>query len=260
MKVVILCGGLGTRLREETEFIPKPMVEIGGKPILWHIMKIYAYYGFREFILCLGYKGEMIKDYFLNYEEMNDDFTIRLGKPNSIDFHSNHSEDGWKVTLADTGENAMTGSRIKQIEKYIDEEEFMATYGDGLADIDINRLLELHRKQKKISTLTGVHPISRFGEVIEDRGIVKEFIEKPQLSEGYINGGFFVFKRKFFDYLTADNNCVLEKGPLEKMVREKELSIYPHDGFWQCMDTYRDHRDLQEIWQKGNVPWKVWEK
>lgn len=260
MKVVILCGGLGTRLREETEFIPKPLVEIGGKPILWHIMKIYAHYGFREFILCLGYKGEMIKDYFLNYEAMNNDFTIKLGNPSSIDFHSNHAEDGWKITLADTGENSMTGSRIKQIEKYIDEEEFMATYGDGLANVDIARLLELHRKQKKIATLTGVHPLSRFGEVVEDHGIVKEFIEKPQLSEGYINGGFFVFEKKFFSYLSANNDCVLEKEPIERLTSQRELSVYPHDGFWQCMDTYRDYRYLQEMWEKGDVPWKVWTK
>lgn len=260
MKVVILCGGLGTRLREETEFIPKPMIEIGGKPMIWHIMKIYAYYGFREFILCLGYKGEMIKEYFLNYEGMNNDFTIKLGKPSSVEFHSNHTEDGWRVTLADTGENTMTGSRIKKIERYIDGDEFMATYGDGLANVDIGNLLELHRRQKKTATLTGVHPLSRFGEVVEDHGIVKEFIEKPQLSEGYINGGFFVFNRKVFDYLSDGDNCVLEKEPMEKLTKQKELAVYPHDGFWQCMDTYRDYKFLQEMWQKGDVPWKVWKK
>lgn len=260
MKVVILCGGMGTRLREETEFIPKPMVEIGGKPILWHIMKIYAHYGHKEFILCLGYKGEMIKEYFLNYEAMNNDFTIQLGSPNKIDFRSNHAEDGWRVTLADTGEMAMTGSRIKQVEKYIDDDEFMATYGDGLADVNLNELLSLHHKQKRVATLTGVHPLSRFGEVIEERGIVKEFIEKPQLSEGYINGGFFVFNRKFFNYLSADNNCVLEKQSLEQLTKEQQLSIYPHKGFWQCMDTYRDYKYLQEIWQGGNAPWKIWKK
>ncbi len=260
MKVVILCGGLGTRLREETEFIPKPMMEIGGKPILWHIMKIYAHYGYKEFILCLGYKGEMIKDYFLNYEAMNNDFTIRLGSPSKINFNSNHAEDGWKVTLANTGEKAMTGSRIKQVEKYITEDEFMVTYGDGLADIDLTRLLKLHRKQKKIGTLTGVRPLSRFGEVIEDRGIVKDFIEKPQASEGYINGGFFVFNRKFFDYLSKEHDCVLERQPLEQLTGERQLSIYPHKDFWQCMDTYRDYRYLKDMWEAGNAPWKIWKR
>jgi len=260
MKVVILCGGLGTRLREETEFKPKPMVEVGGKPLIWHIMKIYAHYGFREFVLCLGYKGEMIKDYFLNYEAMNNDFTIQLGNPNRIDFHSNHAEDGWKITLMDTGEKAMTGSRIKQVEKYIVEDEFMVTYGDGVANVDIKKLLEHHRKQKKTATLTGVHPLSKFGEVVEEHGIVKNFSEKPQLSEGYINGGFFVFNKKFFDYLSSDYGCVLEKDPLEKLTKERQLSVYPHDGFWQCMDTYRDYKYLQETWQDGKAPWKIWQK
>lgn len=260
MKVVILCGGLGTRLREETEFIPKPMIEIGGKPIIWHIMKIYAHYGHREFILCLGYKGEKIKEYFLNYEAMNNDFTIHLGNLNKIDFHSNHLENDWKITLADTGETAMTGSRIKQVEKYITDEEFMVTYGDGLADIDLNKLLEHHYEMGKTGTLTGVHPLSRFGEIVDDRGIVKEFIEKPQLSQGYINGGFFIFNRKLFDYLSIDDNCILERQPLEKLTQDKQLSIYPHNGFWQCMDTYRDYKYLQEIWQEGKALWKVWQE
>ena len=261
MKVVILCGGLGTRLREETEFIPKPMVEIGGRPIIWHIMKSYAYYGYKDFILCLGYKGEIIKDYFLNYEAMNNDFTIRLGNPSKIDFNSNHAEDGWNITLADTGEQAMTGSRIKQIEKYVkNDEEFMVTYGDGLADIDLNKLLSIHRKQKKIGTLTGVRPLSRFGEVIENRGVVKDFVEKPQSSKGYINGGFFVFNRKFFRYLSENYGCTLEREPLEKLTKEKELAIYPHKGFWQCMDTYRDYKYLKEMWESDKAPWKIWKR
>lgn len=260
MKVVILCGGLGTRLREQTEFIPKPMVEIGGKPILWHIMKIYALYGHKEFILCLGYKGEMIKKYFLSYEAMNNDFTIRLGQPRKIDFKGDYVEEGWEVTLADTGETAMTGSRIKQVQKYIDDDEFMVTYGDGLADIDLNKLLDFHHKQNKIGTLTGVHPITRFGEVIEDHGIVKNFSEKPALSEAYVNGGFFVFNKKLFDYLSVEENSVLEKQPLEQLVRKKELAIYPHNGFWQCMDTYRDYRYLNNLWASNDAPWKVWKK
>jgi len=258
MKIVILCGGQGTRLREETEFRPKPMVEIGGRPILWHIMKIYAFYGFTDFLLCVGYKGELIKEYFLNYETMNNDFTIRLGRRNRIDFHSNHSEKDWNITIADTGEEASTGARIKRAEKYIDSEEFMLTYGDGLADVNINKLIEFHRSYGKIGTVTGVHPSSRFGEIISEDGQVKEFAEKPRSSGGHISGGFFVFKRDFFKYLSSDDSCVLEKEPLEKLAKDGNLSMYFHSGFWHCMDTYRDHLFLKEIWQKDEAPWKIW--
>ena len=258
MKVIILAGGRGTRLREETEFRPKPMVEIGGKPILWHIMKMYAFYGFTDFVLCTGYKAEIIKEYFLNYETMNNDFTIKLGSRNQIDFHSDHSEKGWSVTIADTGEVAMTGARIKRVEKYIDTEEFMLTYGDGLADINIKKLLEFHRSKNKIGTVTGVRPASRFGEIVVEGGKVREFSEKPQSSEGHINGGFFVFKKKFLQYLSAKDSCVLEKDPLEKLAKEGNLSMYFHPGFWYCMDTYRDHEYLKDLWQKGEAPWKIW--
>lgn len=258
MKVVILAGGLGTRLREETEFRPKPMVEIGNRPILWHIMKIYAHYGYKDFVVCLGYKGEVIKEYFLDYEAMNNDFTVRLGNPNEIEFHSNHGEDGWRVTLADTGDDAMTGARIKRVEKYIDGEEFMVTYGDGVADIDINKLLAFHRSHGHIATLTGVRPTSRFGELLIKENVVSEFSEKPQSSEGHINGGFFIFKKEFFDYLENDDGCILERTPMKRLAEAGELMVYPHDGFWQCMDTYRDNKYLQEIWQKGDAPWKVW--
>lgn len=258
MKVVILCGGLGTRLREETEFKPKPMVDVGGRPILWHIMKIYAHYGFKDFILCLGYKGGMIKEYFLNYEAMNNDFTVQLGSQHQIQFHSQHFEDGWNVTLANTGASAMTGARIKRIEKYIDSENFMATYGDGVADININKLLEFHLGHKKIATLTGVHPLSRFGELLVEDDNVKEFKEKPQSSIGYINGGFFIFRKQIFDYMSDDDNCVLEKEVMEQLARGGELKIFPHTGFWQCVDTYRDYKYFQELWQKGNTPWVVW--
>lgn len=258
MKIVILCGGRGTRLREETEFRPKPMIEIGMKPIIWHIMKIYAFYGFTDFVLCIGYKGEMIKDYFLNYEAMNNDFTIRLGRCGQIDFHSNHSERDWSVTIADTGQEAMTGARIKRVEKYIDGDEFMLTYGDGLSDINIKSLVEFHHSHGKIGTVTGVRPISRFGKITSEDGQVKSFAEKPQSSEGHISGGFFILKRKFLRYLSSDDSCVLEKGPLERLTEEGNLSMYFHSGFWHCMDTYRDYLFLKALWQKNKAPWKIW--
>ncbi len=258
IKVVILCGGGGTRLREETEFRPKPMVEIGKRPILWHIMKIYSRYGFNDFILCVGYKGEMIKEYFLNYDAMNNDFTVKLGNGGKIDFRGNHSEEGWSVTIVDTGEEAMTGARIKRIEKYLDAEEFMVTYGDGLANVDIKKLLKFHRDGKKLATVTGVRPASRFGEIICKDGKVIEFSEKPQSSEGHISGGFFVFKKGFLKYLSAEEDCVLEREPLERLVRENNLSMYFHRDFWYCMDTYRDYLYLKELWKNGKAPWRVW--
>jgi len=258
MKVVILCGGLGTRLREETEFRPKPMVEIGGRPILWHIMKSYAHYGFTDFILALGYKGEMIKEYFLNYEAMSNDFMITLGQPNGIRYHGNHQENGWKITLANTGELAMTGARIKRIDKYIDSDQFMLTYGDGLADIDLSGLAQFYKKQSKIGLVTGIRPPSRFGELITDGNTVAKFSEKPQASQGYINGGFFIFNKKIFDYLSDDDGCVFEKEPLEKLANDGELAMYPHVGFWRCMDTYRDLQLLNKLWESGNPPWKTW--
>jgi len=258
MKVVILCGGRGTRLKEETEVRPKPLVEIGGKPILWHIMKIYAHYGFKDFILCLGYKGNLIKEYFLNYEAMNNDFTIQLGNHNSIQFHSNHEERDWNVTLVDTGMEAQTGARIKRVERFIDTDYFMVTYGDGVGDIDIKRLLKFHKSHGKIGTITGVHPSSRFGELLVEKNNVMKFHEKPQVSEGLINGGFFVFKRKFLDYLKDDDNCYLEREPLENLASARELVVYVHDSFWQCVDTYRELEMLNNLWKSPNPPWKVW--
>lgn len=258
MKVVILCGGRGTRLKEETEFRPKPLVRIGNKPVLWHIMKIYAHYGFKDFILCLGYKGDMIKEYFLNYEIMNSDFTIQLGNRNNIQFHSNHQEEDWNVTLADTGERAQTGARIKRIEKYIDGDSFMVTYGDGVASLNIKELLNFHKAHKKIGTMTGVHPSSRFGELVIKDNQVLQFNEKPQVKEGLINGGFFVFNKEFFNYLKENDNCYLERRPLEKLAKESELMVYPLDGFWQCVDTYRELELLNNLWQSPNPPWKVW--
>jgi len=260
MKVVILCGGLGTRLREETEYRPKPMVNIGNRPILWHIMKIYAHYGFNQFIICLGYKGDMIKEYFLNYEMMNNDFTIELGNGKNIEFHNNHTEQDWQITLANTGITTQTGARVKKIEKYIDGDSFMLTYGDGVANIDINKLLDFHLSHGKMGTMTGVHPSSRFGEFSLEGNQIKEFNEKPQTKEGLINGGFFVFNREFFDYVTTDENCILEKTPLEGLVNDGQMMLYPHEGFWQCVDTYRELELLNKLWEQAHPPWKVWEK
>jgi len=259
MKVVILCGGLGTRLREETEYRPKPMVEIGGKPILWHIMKIYAHYGFKDFVLCLGYKGEMIKEYFYNYEVLNNDFTVELGNHKNIEIHSGHGEKGWRITLADTGDNALKGARIKRIEKYIDGEQFMVTYGDGVADIDINDLLKFHQSHGKLATLTGVRPLSRFGELAVKGKQVLQFTEKPQSGKGLINGGFFVFNRQIFDYLEDRDDCDLEYGALEKMASEGQLMVYKFNKFWYCMDTIRDMDYLNKLCMQGKAPWKIWE-
>jgi glucose-1-phosphate cytidylyltransferase len=258
IKTVILCGGRGTRLREETEIMPKPLVEIGGRPILWHIMKIYAYYGFKDFILCLGYKGGMIKEYFLNYEAMHNDFTIRLGRNKEIQFHSNHKEEDWSVTLVDTGEQAQTGARVKRIEKYIDGDTFMVTYGDGVADINIKRLLQHHKINKKIGSVTGVHPSSRFGELVVKGKYVTDFTEKPQIKEGFINGGFFVFNKQFFTYLKDEDNCYLEREPLAKLAKSGELTAYLHEGFWQCMDTQRELDILNSLWNRRKAPWIIW--
>jgi glucose-1-phosphate cytidylyltransferase len=258
MKVVILAGGLGTRLREETEYRPKPMVHIGNKPILWHIMKIYGCYGFHDFVVCLGYKGDMIKEYFLNYEIMNSDFSIKLGDRHDVIIHNDHDEKNWTVTLADTGEKAQTGARVKRIEKYIDGETFMLTYGDAVADIDIGRLLAFHRHHGRIGTVTGVHPVSRFGELCIDATCVKRFNEKPTSTEGFVSGGFFVFNRDFFSYLDDQDGCVLEKEPVEHLSADNELMVYQHEGYWQCCDTYRELEILNNLWNRPNPPWKLW--
>ena len=258
MKVIILCGGMGTRLREETEYKPKPLVEIGGKPILWHIMKMYANYGFKEFVLCLGYKGNMIKEYFLNYEMLNSDFTIEL-KSKKIQTHNSISEHDWSVTLANTGESAQTGARIKKVEQHIDSDIFMLTYGDGVANIDISKLIDFHKSHGKIGTVTGVSPVSKFGELSVKMAQVLQFNEKPEMNDGLINGGFFVFNKEFFKYLNNDDGCILEKEPLENLVQDGELMVYKHTGFWHCMDTYRDSLLLNEFWSSKNPPWKTWE-
>jgi glucose-1-phosphate cytidylyltransferase len=256
MKVVVLCGGQGTRLREETEYRPKPLVDIGGRPILWHIMKRYAHYGLTEFVLCLGYRGQMIKDYFLNYEAMNNDFSICLGQRRSIDFHDAHGEQDYRVTLADTGAESMTGGRIKRVQRYVDEDTFMVTYGDGLADIDIGKLVAFHKAHGKLATVTTVHPTSRFGVLaLEDGGRVTRFSEKPRL-DGAVNAGFFVFHRRVFDYLSGDD-CTLEQEPLERLAREGQLMAYRHEGFFYAMDTYREYRYLNDLWSSGAAPWRV---
>ena len=254
--VVILCGGLGTRLKEETEYRPKPMVNIGNKPILWHIMKIYSNYGFNDFILCLGYKGYIIKEYFSNYDILNNDFTIELGKNSRIINHNVHHEEGLKVTLVDTGEKALKGARLKRIEKYVKSNAFMMTYGDGLGNINIPNLIKFHESHGKIATLTGVMPPSRFGELIVDEDKIIAFSEKPQASGGLINGGFFVFKRKIFDYLADIDSCDLEIGVLNKLAEEGELMVYKHPSEWVCMDNVRDMEYLNELWASGKAFWK----
>ena len=259
MKTVILCGGLGTRLREETEYRPKPMVEIGGRPILWHIMKIYAHYGFRDFVLCLGYRANMIKDYFLNYEAMNNDFTICLGREHRIIYLGDHAEQDFHVSLADTGLDTMTGGRVKRIRNYIDNDTFMMTYGDGVADLDINALVEFHRSHGRLATVTTMRPTGRFGmlDIAPDK-VVSHFSEKPQLN-GWASAGFFVFNRRVFDYIEGDA-CTLEHEPLERLAREGQLVAFQHEGFFCAMDTYREYQYLSQLWASGNAPWKVWDK
>jgi glucose-1-phosphate cytidylyltransferase len=258
VKVVLLAGGQGTRLREETEFRPKPLVEVGGRPILWHIMKHYAHHGFRDFIVCLGYRGNMVKEYFLNYEAMNNDFSIWLGEKREITHHGAHEEQDFQVTLADTGLNAMTGSRIKQVERYVEGDTFMVTYGDGVSDVDIGRLLEFHRSHGKAATITTVRPMSRFG-VLEIGGdfTVKSFAEKPQVND-YVSAGFFVFERRVFDHLDVDLQCVLEQEPMDSLLRAGELMAYCHEGFFFAMDTYREFQYLNELWESGAAPWATW--
>ena len=256
MKAVILAGGLGTRLREETEFKPKPMVEIGGRPILWHIMKIYAHYGFTDFILCLGYKGDVIRDYFLNYHSRNCDVTVTLGA-SSIELHNGHSECGWRITLAETGEKTETAGRLKRIRRYIDGDMFLATYGDGIADIDIPAVLACHRSSGKLATVTAVRPSSRFGELSVENGMVRTFEEKPQVSNSWINGGFMVMSASALDLVNGDDER-LERDLLSKLTARQELAVYQHAGFWQCMDTVRESELLNKMWQTGKAPWCIW--
>ena len=260
MKVVILCGGKGTRLREETEYRPKPMVPIGNRPILWHIMKTYAHHGHKDFILCLGYKGDMIKDYFRNYLWHTCDTTLMLGRKPAVKFHNNHDEEDWSVTLADTGENSMTAYRIRLIEKYLgDDETFLLTYGDGVGDIDIPRSIEAHQSSGKACTLTAAHPPGRFGELgLQGDSTVLGFNEKPQAEGGYINGGYMVCSRHIFDYLPDDPRMMLEEEPMKKLTADGQLGAFKHDGFWQPMDTFQEFNMLNKLWDSERAPWKVW--
>ena len=257
MKTMILCGGQGTRMREETEYRPKPLVEVGGRPILWHIMKTYAHYGFNDFVLCLGYRGNMIKDYFLQYEAMNNDFTISLGDREKIEFHGAHNEQGLRVTLADTGLHTMTGGRVQKASRYVDEDTFLLTYGDGVADIDISKVVDFHRSHGKLATLTAMRPSSRYGMLeLDADGAVQRFAEKPK-AEGWASAGFFVLNRRVFDYLDGPA-CIFEQAPLERLAAENQLVAYQHEGFFYSMDTYREYQYLNELWDKGQSPWKVW--
>lgn len=256
MKTVILAGGLGTRISEQTVLKPKPMVEIGGQPILWHIMKIYAHYGYKDFVIALGYKAEVIKEYFLNYYSLKSDFSVDL--TNGETRYLRKKAVGWKVTLIDTGLNTMTGGRAKRVKEYVGNDTFMLTYGDGVANVNISKLVAFHKDHGNIATVTAVHPAARFGElnISRDQDVVS-FKEKPQTAEGWINGGFFVLEPEFFDLI--DGDCtVLEEDPLERAAEGGQLKAYVHDGFWQCMDTVRDKNTLENLWQSGQAPWKVW--
>jgi glucose-1-phosphate cytidylyltransferase len=258
MKVIILCGGMGTRLKEETEFKPKPMVKIGQKPLLWHIMKIYSHYGYNDFILCLGYRGEMIKEYFYHYEIINNDFTLTLGKRNEMQIYPKHDEEEWRVTLCDTGDKAQKGARLKRVEKYVDGPVFMVTYGDGVADVDIKALLAFHLAHGKLATVTGVRPLARFGELSVEGQRVKAFREKPQSTDGLISGGFFVFSRRVFEYLEDRDDCDLEYGTFERLANEGQLMVYEHRGFWACMDNIRDMEYLNRLWESCRAEWNIW--
>jgi glucose-1-phosphate cytidylyltransferase len=259
MKVVILCGGKGTRLREETEYRPKPMVPVGGRPILWHIMKLYAMAGHKEFILCLGYKGDQIRQWFRNYLWEVSDVTVKLGRNGHVHFHQETDEVDWVVTLVDTGEDTMTGGRIRKIAPYIgDDEEFMLTYGDGVGDVAVPALLEHHHRAGRVLTLTAVRPPGRFGELVIHDGLVTSYFEKPQVTAGRVNGGFFVARRELFGYLSDDPGLVFEREPLSALAEDGQLACYPHDGFWQPMDTYQEYQLLNRLWSEGRAVWKTW--
>lgn len=254
MKVVLLAGGFGTRLSEYTDIIPKPMVTVGGRPILWHIMRTYAHFGHKDFYLALGYKAELIKEYFLHYRSLNADFTVDLAT-GAVSPHQTDDAD-WRVTLVHTGLESMTGGRVKRLQSFIGNEPFMLTYGDGVADIDVNALLKFHRSHGKLVTVTAVHPGARFGELMIESDQVRSFQEKPQMGQGWINGGYFVIQPEFFDLIAGDAT-ILEREPLEQVARMGELMAYRHEGFWQCMDTKRDRDSLEELWQSGKAAWQV---
>ena len=258
MKALILAGGLGTRLREETEYKPKPMVEVGGRPILWHIMKNLSQQEINNFVVASGYKGESIKDYFLNYHARNNDVTIDLGQHSKFIQHGSHNESDWSVTIANTGELTMTGGRVFKAKRYLDNQRFLCTYGDGLADINLPELIKFHESHGKIATVTTVKPLSRFGIMdVNESGIVQQFREKP-IMDGWVNAGFFIFEPEIFEYLNEE--CVLEAEPLAKLASNGQLAAYRHEGFWQPMDTLRESNFLNELWNKNQAPWKNWQE
>ena len=260
MKVVILCGGKGTRLREETEYRPKPMVPIGGKPILWHIMKYYAYFGHNDFILCLGYRGDMIKDFFRNYLWNTCDVTLSLGQKARATFHDHHDEEDWTVTLVDTGKDVMTASRIRQCRHYLlQDEPFLLTYGDGLSTIDINASIEEHVEAGRVLTISAVHPAGRFGSMsIDGDGRIHTFHEKPQMEAAFVNGGYMVADQRLFDYLPDDPEIMLEREPVTSLLRDGQLHSFRHEGWWQPMDTYQEMQYLERLWLEARAPWKLW--
>ncbi len=259
MQVVILCGGYGTRIRDVADDIPKPMIPIGGRPILWHIMKGFAHHGLSDFVLCLGYKSWVIKQYFLDYYRQSADLSLNLLAPEDLETHGSAPVEDWHVTLAETGTDSMTGARVKRIERYIDGEDFILTYGDGVSDVNVRRLIRFHRSHGRIGTVTAVQPPGRFGEIEIDGAQVTEFNEKPLLSRGRVNGGFFIFRRDIFDRLEDDPHLVLERGPLMQLAHQGELMAYPHKGFWHPMDNSRDFQFLNDLWSDGRAPWKTWE-
>ena len=256
MKVVILAGGYGTRIRDVADDIPKPMIPIGPYPILWHIMKTYSYFGHKDFIVCLGYKGQVIKDFFLNYEPYTRDFTISFGESGNIEYHNKHDEADWQITFADTGLHSMTGSRISRVRDYVGDEDFLFTYGDGVSDVDIDRLISFHKSHGKVLTVTGVRPPGRFGEMVaESDGQITEFNEKPQATAGRISGGYFIASSKLFDYLNDNEGLVFEKEPMRQLVQDQQLMMYEHDGFWQPMDTSREYQLLNSLYERKDAPW-----
>lgn len=258
MDVVILCGGKGSRLSEETILKPKPMVEIGNKPILWHIMKYYSHFGFKRFILALGYKSEYIKQYFYNLRITDSDFTLKLNPKESPEFFNQSDENDWEITFVDTGENTLKGARIKRVEKYIKSENFHLTYGDGVSNIDLNSLVKFHLEHNKIATVSAVRPPSRFGEMIIDGSDVREFDEKSQMHAGYINGGFFVLKKEVLKYLSEDEDCDFEFGPIQEIVKNGQLKAFKHNDFWQCMDNVRERDYLKKLVMTDSAPWVIW--
>ncbi|MCC0627638.1 MULTISPECIES: glucose-1-phosphate cytidylyltransferase [unclassified Clostridioides] len=257
MKAIILAGGYGSRLGDITNVVPKPMIDIGGKPILWHIMKIYSYYGINDFIICLGYKADVIKDYFLHYDFKNNDFTIEIGNGN-IEFLNTNDEKNWKVTLIDTGISSEKGARLKKIEKYLEDDINLLTYGDGLANINVKELIGFHNSMGKLLTISGVRPPARFGELVADGNVLESFEEKSQTSKGLINGGFMVFNKKLLEFLTEDDNCDLEYGLFEDLAKNKEIAVYKHEGLWACMDNERDMNNLNMLWKNNNAFWRLW--